>query len=68
MKAGAMARYCISKGDMDKDGNRILVSHILDADNRWNETVFERVPEAKADARMEELISGGRFERWPPAH
>lgn len=61
-----MARRCIVKGDLDKEGLRMIVARIMDADGRWNDAVIQRVPDAEADARIDQLVNDGQFERWPP--
>jgi hypothetical protein len=37
----------------------------MDANGEWNSGVFERIADAEADARIEQLLQD-RFERWPP--
>lgn len=60
-----MAQRFIEKGEIDEKGLRRLMCLIEDQDGTMRREVFERVPDDQADTRIEELVNGGQWQRWP---
>ena len=62
-----MAKHFISKGKLDEEGLREIVVTILDQGDQARDEILERIADASADARIDALVNGGNFLRWPHA-
>lgn len=59
-----MARRWVKRGET-RDGKTAIVAVIVDADARARDEVIEWIEASRVQGRIDELVNGGQFERWP---